>query len=182
MREAGERLLAGYPAFTSVAGTAEATTFTDASVDLVVAGQAFHWFDQARAKQEFARVLGPPRPVALVWNERRVDSTPFLRAYEKLLRAYGTDYARVGNHDAADDAALERFFSPAGYRRATFEYRQVFDDEGLRGRLLSSSYAPEPGQPGYEAMLQELRALFDEHQQGGMVSFEYDTAVYYGRI
>jgi len=182
MRAAGERLLSGYPSFTSVAGTAEATTLADASVDLVVAGQAFHWFDQAAARREFARILKPPRPVALVWNERRTDSTPFLVAYEMLLRAYGTDYARVGNHDAADSAALERFFGPGGYTRATFEYSQVFDDEGLRGRLLSSSYTPEADQPGHDAMLQELRVLFNERQEGGTVTFEYDTTVYYGRL
>lgn len=182
MREAGERLLAGYPAFTSVAGAAEATTLTDASVDLVVAGQAFHWFDQGRARQEFARILGPPQWVALVWNERRIDSTPFLVAYEKLLLAYGTDYAQIGRHDAADTPALERFFGPGGYARMTFENRQVFDYEGLRGRLLSSSYAPEAGQPGHDAMLQELRALFDRYQEGGTVAVEYDTTVYDGRL
>ncbi len=78
MREAGERLLRGYSTYSSVAGTAEATTLANASVDLVTAGQAFHWFDQARARREFARVLRAPRWVALVWNERRVDSTPYM--------------------------------------------------------------------------------------------------------
>ncbi len=182
MREAGERLLRGYPTYSSVAGTAEATTLADASVDLVTAGQAFHWFDQTRARQEFARILRPPRWVALVWNERRVDATPFLVAYERLLLAFGTDYAQVGHRDATDDAALERFFAPNGYRRATFENRQMFDYEGLEGRLLSSSYAPEAGQPGHDAMLDELRALFDKYQEDGTIAFAYDTSVYYGRI
>ncbi len=71
MREAGERLLRGYPTYTAIAATAEATTLADTSVDLVTAGQAFHWFDQTRARQEFARILRAPRWVALVWNERR---------------------------------------------------------------------------------------------------------------
>lgn len=182
MREAGERLLRGYPAYTSVAGTAEATTLADASVDLVTAGQAFHWFDQARAREEFARILKEPRWVALVWNERRVEATPFLAAYERLVLAYGTDYAQIGHRDAADDTALERFFAPNGYRRATFENRQTFDYEGLQGRLLSSSYAPEAGQRGHDAMLRDLRALFNTYQEDGTVAFEYDTSVYYGRI
>jgi len=182
MREAGERLLRGYPTYSSVVGTAEATTLADASVDLVTAGQAFHWFDQTRARQEFARILRPPRWVALVWNERRVDATPFLAAYERLLRTYGTDYAQVGHRDAAARTALECFFAPNGYRRATFENRQMFDYEGLEGRLLSSSYAPETGQRGHDAMLGELRALFDKYQEDGTVAFAYDTSVYYGRI
>ena len=39
MREAAESRLAGYDAFISINGTAEATTLPDASVDLVTAGQ-----------------------------------------------------------------------------------------------------------------------------------------------
>src|SRR5579885_3110804 len=59
MREAAERLLSDYPHFTSVAGTAEATTLPDRSVDYAVAAQAFHWFDHDRARHEFARILHP---------------------------------------------------------------------------------------------------------------------------
>ena len=112
MREAGERLLRAYPTFTSVAGTAEATTLTDAGVDLVAAGQAFHWFDQARATKEFARILRPPRWVALVRNKRRVDSIPFLRAYERLLLAYGADYAQLRRQVGmpAMDLRVEYFY------------------------------------------------------------------------
>ena len=185
MRQAGERLLRGYPGFTSVEGTAEATTLADDSVDLVVAGQAFHWFDHRRARSEFERILRPPRRVALVWNERQLASTPFLAAYERLLQEYGTDYEQVRHRaaaDAADTAALREFFAPHGYEMAAFTNRQVFDFEGLHGRLLSSSYAPVAGQPGHDAMLQALRSLFEEHQTDGVVTLEYDTRVYDGRI
>src|SRR5689334_18081902 len=86
MREARARLLAGYPHYTAIDGTAEASTLDDHSVDLITAGQAFHWFDRERARAEFARILRPSGWVALVWNERRIDSTPFLADYERLLR------------------------------------------------------------------------------------------------
>ncbi|MBA2363352.1 MAG: class I SAM-dependent methyltransferase [Chloroflexia bacterium] len=182
MREAGERLLGGHPGFTSIDGTAEATGLPDGSAELVAAGQAFHWFDLDRASREFRRILRPPRWVVLVWNERRIAGTPFLEAYERLLVAYGTDYAQVRHRDAADATALERFFGPGGYGRASFENVQRFDLEGLRGRLLSSSYAPMAGQPGHPEMLVELHGIFDEYQEGGVVGFEYDTTVYYGRV
>jgi SAM-dependent methyltransferase len=180
MREAGERLLGSSPRFVSVAGTAEATTLPDGSIDLVVAGQAFHWFDRVRARQEFARILRPPRWAALVWNERRIASTPFLAAYEQLLLTYGIDYAAVQHHDAADDAALQAFFGPDGYTVAHFENVQLFDYAGLQGRLLSSSYAPEVGHPQHQTMLEVLRALFERYQADGVVRFEYDANVYYG--
>ncbi len=181
MRDAGEGLLGRYPGFTSVDGTAEATNLPDGSVELVAAGQAFHWFERDRARQEFRRILEPPRWVALIWNERRVAVTPFLEAYERLLETYGTDYAEVRHRDAADATALDAFFGPGGYGRASFENIQMFDLEGLRGRLLSSSYAPLSGQPGHGEMLDELRRIFEAHREGGAVAFEYDTNVYYGR-
>jgi ubiquinone/menaquinone biosynthesis C-methylase UbiE len=95
MREAGERLLAAFPKFSSVAGTAEATTLADQSVDFVTAAQAAHWFDRERARHEFARILKPGGWLVLLWNERLTDSTAFLRDYEQLLLTYGTDYQDI---------------------------------------------------------------------------------------
>lgn len=181
MREAGERLLASYPNFTSVEGAAEATTLGDASVDFVVAGQSFHWFDRARARREFVRVLKPGGWVALVWNERRLDSTPFLREYERLLLEYGTDYEQV-RHADVDSRALGDFFGAAGCKQRSFDNQQVFDFGGLKGRLLSASYTPEPGHPDHEPMLHELAAVFEAHQAEGRVAVEYDTRVFYGRL
>ena len=53
---------------------------------------------------------------------------------------------------------------------------------GLEGRLLSSTYAPEPGHPEYEPMLAGLRALFDRHSQGGEIVFPYETRVYFAPL
>ncbi len=178
MREAGARLLAGYARFTSVAGTAEATALADGSVRLVTAAQAFHWFDARRARQEFTRILRPPGWVALIWNERRPDSTPFLAGYDRLAREYAI--ADVGRRTTGQALALQEFFGPGGYSVTALENSQQFDLEGLRGRLLSSSYAPVAGQPGHAALLDALRALFERHQKQGRVTLEYDTRVYLG--
>ncbi len=180
MREAGERLLKAHPNFTSVNGTAEATTLSDRSVDLIVAGQAFHWFDRERTKAEFQRILKPGGYVALIWNDRQVDSTPFLVAYEALLRSLGTDYEQV-NHRNIDAGKLRQFFGCSPQTRS-FPYEQPFDFAGLKGRLLSSSYAPAEGEPGCEVMLAKLRTIFDAHQQDGQVAFRYDTVVYFERL
>ena len=181
MREAGERLLAGYPRFSSVDGTAEATTLPDASADFVTAGQAFHWFDQARTRPEMRRILRPSGWVVLVWNDRRLASTPFLEAYERLLRTFGTDYAAV-NHTNIDEAAIRAFFGHGELVTHVVENRQLFDLEGLTGRLLSSSYVPEADDPRHAPMLAELAAIFRESARDGVVSFDYDTRVYCGRF
>jgi len=181
MREAGEQLLQDYDRFTSVDGTDEATTLPDHYVDFVTAGQAFHWFDRERARGEWKRILNPKGWAVLVWNERRSNASPFLAGYEQLLLTFATDYAAV-NHKQVDAGPISRFFGPAGFTLHTFENRRDFDFEALKGRLLSSSYAPETGHPDHAPMIAELRRLFDIHQTGGAVSFEYDTQVYIGRL
>jgi SAM-dependent methyltransferase len=181
MREAGERLLAAYPNFVSVEGRAEATTLEGASVDLVAAGQAFHWFDPAGARREFLRVLRPGGRVVLAWNDRRTAGTPFLEDYERLLLEYGTDYREV-SAKYMEEAALSTLYGGAGFRTASFDNEQVFDFEGLRGRLTSSSYAPQPGDPRFEPMVRELEALFRRHERGGRVTVAYDTKVFHGRL
>jgi ubiquinone/menaquinone biosynthesis C-methylase UbiE len=180
MREAGKKLMAAYPKFTSVDGTAETTRLPDASVDIVVAGQAFHWFDQKRARQEFARILKPSGWVALIWNERRLDSTPFLRAYEQMLLKYGTDYEEVRHENVYNDVAP--FFAPYEFKMTAFDNHQVFDFDGAKGRLLSASYVPAAGHENFEPMLDELRAIFEANQQAGEIVFEYDTRVYFGQL
>ena len=178
MREAAERLLSGYPRFHSVDGSAKATTLADQSADLIVSAQAYHWFDTPEARAEFRRILKPGGKIALIWNERLLDTTPFLRDYEALLREFGTDYAEI-RHDNIGPESLRLVF-PGGYDIHTFPNSQRFDYEGLEGRLLSSSYTPAPGRPGHEPMLAELRRLFDEHRQNGQVSIDYDARVYLG--
>ena len=180
MRQAGEEYLAGYPRFTSVAGTAEATMLPDRSADFVTAAQAAHWFDRAKARREFVRILKPRGWMVLIWNERRTDSTPFLREYEKLLLTYGTDYQEVRHERTTDEIA--GFFAPSPFQSSILEMNQECDYDALEGRLLSSSYTPPPGDPRYEPMLRELRRIFDAHQKNGRVVLAYATRVYYGKI
>ena len=179
MRAAAEEMLGGDPRFHSVDGTAEATTLPDASVDFVVAAQAFHWFDPAAVAPEWRRILRPGGWMVLLWNTRRTDTTPFLRAYEALLREHGTDYTSV-NHENVTDKALRTVLGPDFVRRVV-PSEQVFDWDGLRGRLLSSSYAPNVDHPGHAPMMDALRRIFDEHARDGRVAFEYDTEIYLGR-
>ncbi|HVX83703.1 MAG TPA: class I SAM-dependent methyltransferase [Phycisphaerae bacterium] len=180
MRAAGDAFLAEFPAFGSREGTAEATGLADRSIDLIVAGQAFHWFDQPRTRAEFERILAPGGGVALVWNERLTHS-PFLQAYEALVHTYATDYTKIDHRRITDDV-LREFFAPHPMRITSHPNSQRFDFQALRGRLLSSSYAPLPGDPRHEPMLESLRRLFDEHQSAGCVAFDYLTKMHTARM
>ena len=181
MRSAAEAALAPVPLFRSVAGSAEATTLPSASVDLVAAGQAFHWFDREGARAEFARILRPPRMAVLVWNDRRTEGSAFSRGYEALLRRHGTDYGAVDHKNLGPDV-FEAFFRPGPWKRFALPNRQTFDAEGLRARVLSSSYTPPPGDPRHGPMLEALARLFTETADDGAVTMEYDTTVYVGAV
>jgi ubiquinone/menaquinone biosynthesis C-methylase UbiE len=180
MRMAAQKLLASFPRFTSVTGTAETTTLTDRGIDFITVAQAAHWFDRDRARREFVRILKPGGWTVLLWNERRTDSTPFLREYEQLLLTYGTDYQEV-RHERTT-AEINAFFAPSEFQERKFSMSQEFDYAGLEGRLLSSSYTPRASDANYASMLRELRRIFGAHQARGRVSLEYDTRVYYGQL
>ena len=182
MRTTAEELLAKYSKFRSVSGSAEETTLAPASVDFVTAAQAFHWFDPIKTKIEFSRILKPQGWVLLIWNVRKV-SSPLMRKYESLVREYanasssrtrGTAKERVG------EEGLRNFLGQ--YREKQFRNSQVLDFERLKGRLLSASYAPLPGEQRYDSMLTELRRTFDSYQEEGVVHFEYETEVYYAQL
>jgi SAM-dependent methyltransferase len=181
MREAAVAWLGGQPRFRAVDGRADATGLPDASVDLVTVAQAFHWFDPEATRREFARILRPDGLAAIFWNSRRLIGTPFLEGYEALLKRHGTDYTSVAER-YADDDSMRAWFG-AGWRgTARFEYKQLLDYDGLRGRLMSSSYVPKPGHAQHAPMLAALRELFDRCQQDGRISFDYDTRIITGTL
>jgi SAM-dependent methyltransferase len=180
MREAALARLGGHPGFRAIAGHAEATGLAAASVDLVFAAQAFHWFDPERARAELRRILRPEGGVALVWNARRAAGSPIAVAYEALLDRFGTDYHQVG-HRGVEPARLAAFFG-GPFTTLHFDNHQDLDLAGLRARLLSSSYVPAAGQAGHDAMLRALEELFDAHQSGGRVRLDYDCELFFGRL
>ncbi len=194
MRQAGERYLATWKNFRSIDGTAEATTLADRSVDYVVAGQAFHWFNLDEAHREFKRILRPRGWMIILWNDRQTDSTPFLKEYEKLLLDFGTDYVLVNHRNfelrSSPDSNItnsnarrtQDFFHGSKIHEFHFENIQCFDYEGVKGRLLSSSYVPDASDPNHDAMLARLKEIFDRHADRGNVEMRYTTLLYAGQL
>jgi len=180
MRRAAEDFLRDFPNFKSVDGTSENTTLPDRSIDFVTAAQAFHWFEPKKTRAEFKRILKPDAHVVLIWNERQLDTNEFLREYEKFLLEFGTDYAKV-RHDYLPKEKLNGFFT-GGFQTATFQNSQIFDFEGLQGRVLSSSYMPSDGDARFEEMTKSLLRLFTKHQENDRITVLYDTKIYYGKL
>src|ERR1700674_2019538 len=181
MRQAGDEFLASFDGFTSVNGSAEATTLDDASVDFVETGQAFHWFDPNAARREFGRILKPGGWVVVIWNERLTDATPFLRDYEVLLQEFCTDYTRVTESYPRPEQ-MHNFYGGNVFHEHDLPNEQDFDFDGVSGRLRSSSYSPAADHPKFAPMMSVLEEIFRKHAQVGRVRMEYLTRLYFGRL
>jgi len=179
MRNAAETLLNKYSKFRSKNGTAEDTTLPVDCVNFIFSAQAFHWFKREKAKIEFQRILKKNGWVVLLWNSRVNDSSQFMNEYENFLKIYSVDYNLV-SHTNIDKFEYDSFFS--SYEVMHFPNQQSFNFEGLKGRLLSSSYAPDENHPDYNITMKKLESLFHKFEKNETVEFIYDTEMYYGRI
>ncbi|KAF1017388.1 MAG: putative methyltransferase [Stenotrophomonas maltophilia] len=182
MRAAAEQWLAPqYLRFRAVDGRAEATGLADASVGLVSAAQAFHWFDTVAVRREWQRILQRGGLALVYWNSRVLTGSAFQHGYEQLLLDYGTDYSVVAER-YQDDASMRAWFGIGLRGELQLPNVQALDFDALRGRLLSSSYAPQAGRPRHAAMIDALHALFDAHAVDGQVAFEHQTRAFLGTL
>lgn len=181
MRAACATLEDRFPDLRVAAGTAEATGLANASVALITVAQAMHWFDLAPTRREFVRVLQPGGWCAVIYNDRRLGGDAFHDAYERLMLDFGIDYGKVKLQHMAEDR-LRAFFAPAEMRRVAFANSQRFDLEGLMGRVLSSSYMPQPGHPQFAALRSAVERVFAGNASDGAVTMQYECVVSYGQI
>jgi len=181
MRAAAEASFQGRPGFTSLEGTAEATGLPEGSVSLITCAQAFHWFDPAAARREFVRILSPGGWCALIWNTPVRDGSPFALGYEKIKTEFGTDFERI-RHESIPPERFTAFFGRPDWEKRRFANSQTLDYSGLKGRLLSSSYAPKPGHPRHLPMLAALEELYTRCQKGSLVRMDYETELFLGQF
>ncbi len=182
MREAAERILQNYSdknLFVSVNGKAESTTLENNSVDVIVCAQAFHWFNNDDFKKECKRILKPNGQVVLMWNDRRTDSTDFLKVYEDFLQMFGTDYKEINHKNTQETSQFDNFFGKQNYKEKSFYNYQDVDFAGLKGRVLSSSYMPNEEHKDFDFLIYCLKKIFMRYQENGVVRLDYDTKIYF---
>jgi len=180
MLEGANNYLNKYSGFIPFQASAENTTLKNTSVDVIICAQAFHWFDKEKTKKEFTRILKPNGKIILMWNDRRTASTDFLKLYEDFLQMFGTDYKEVNHKNTQNKKVFDAFFGENNYSEKIFYNFQEFDFEGLKGRVLSSSYMPNKGHADYDYMMYCLKKIFQRYQENGTVRLDYDTKIYYG--
>ncbi|OGT43783.1 MAG: hypothetical protein A3F42_01115 [Gammaproteobacteria bacterium RIFCSPHIGHO2_12_FULL_37_34] len=181
MRKAAEKYLLENQNFHSINGLAEATTLDNESINWIVVGTAFHWFDVKKIRIEFKRILKSPGFCLVVWNVRNKKQSVLLQDYENLILTFSNDYQQSRAQEF-DQTIVKDFFHPFEMKTASFIHKQQFSWDGLKGRLLSTSYSLRENDPKYQDMIDELKQIFDRHQSNGLVEFLYDTKMYYGQM
>ncbi|MDY6945008.1 MAG: class I SAM-dependent methyltransferase [Pseudomonadota bacterium] len=185
MRAAAERELASFAGFTSVKGHAESTSLQASSMDLIVAGQAFHWFDPAKFRSEALRISRTGGSVGLFWNSREHGASLFMAEYDETLLRCCTEYRdKWGGRDVRDrrTPALETLFGRGRWRETQLSNCQSLTLDLLIARVESDAYAPKRGHPEYWALIEGLRELFHRHAANGLVDIQYRTRIFLGRI
>jgi len=181
MQQAARMWLGSDENFVPVDAVAEATTLATHSIDIVVCAQAFHWFNGARTRWEFNRILKQDGVAALIWNNRLPDTDDFSKAYEKLLKTESVDYNKV-NHRNIGDIDFKAFFKNGVYKQVNFPNVQVFNLDGLMGRAFSSSYVPPESSNDGAKFKGLLKDIFAKYNANGTVTFSYQTEVYIGKV
>lgn len=161
-------------------GTAENTSLPASSIDLITAGQAFHWFDPTESSKEFTRILKRGGNVALVWNTRVKSDSGMNFEYEKLVKGYSKDYHSSGVRGIEKDIIIG--FYNADFRYFKLRNYQKLNLDGLLGRYLSSSYALSEKEPGFGVLKRDFENAFIRNETGGHVTLEYETEVFIGKI
>lgn len=153
----------------TVQAEAEATGLDPASADLVTAAQAFHWFEMDRALDEIARILRPGGGVALFWNVRDGERSPFIADYAKLLAKYAAAGADTGRYEAVGrDETAQAFqrhataFEPPEQLRLQQDVQMT--DEEFVGMAFTASYVRAGMPPETQDRFRiELAGLLGRH-------------------
>lgn len=179
MRRVAEKNLERFSSkFVSVQGRAEATTLTTHSVDLVVAGQALHWFDADKARAEFDRILRQDGYVGILYNHRR-ERGEVERAYAEIVDKYAKNRAPVPE---VDEEYVAKFLMNNEFRKFVTPNFQILDSDGMLGRMASASYMPNSDSQEWPKLEDDVNQIIQTYGRNGVVKFHYDTVMYLGRI
>lgn len=177
MRAAGAEFLGRFENYQAHNGTADDTGLTAATIDLVIAAQAFHWFEPTDFRTESLRILKPGGWAALIWNDREIAGTPFLSGYEALLLEYGDDYRAIRyKHEGTE--AIPVYFGGRAPTVTAFRHSRRMDRAAVFALAQSASYLPALGKPRHEELMTALGLLFDRCAEDGAIEMRYTCRVH----
>lgn len=142
-----------------MAGRAEELPLDTGSVDAVVAGQAFHWFDGPRALREFHRVLRDGESLGLIWN-RRDRHQPLQQAIDEIIAPHRGDVPAYHSDSWTQAFQGSSPFTPS--EQVEIPFAQNLDEEGFVERVSSTSFIAALDEAERRSVQERLRALAAE--------------------
>jgi SAM-dependent methyltransferase len=163
------------PEVTALAGSAEEIPLPDASIDVVLAGQAFHWFDRERAPREIARVLRPGGGLVAIWNTRD-ESVGWMNGVREVIEHARGDTPRHRDDQWRRGVEASGLFGPLELRE--FEHVQEATREEAIGAFASRSYISALPEEERAARIREIAAVVPDDER---IAIPYTTEVYWAR-
>ena len=170
------------PETACLSGSGEATGLPDNSVDLITVAQAFHWLDEEKFRQEAMRILRPGGKVAIIWNTALKNDFSIARnsVCQKYCPRFRSGHAGKRSPEEGDVFLRYHYFSKVEF--VSFSNPFVMDLETFEGNMRSRSYAIAPEHPDHPEFMTALRAVFDHHAVGGMVTELQETQIFLGEF
>ena len=175
------KLEAASPDVEAIEGTAEAIPLPNHSVDAVLVGQAFHWFDGIRAVSEIRRVLNSEGALGMIWQARD-PRLPWIERLDEIIDRADDGHPRfrtMGWREAFDRTAL---FEPL--RTADFETVQRGGSETIVDRVASISYVAAMSEARRQRVLDEVRDLLasdPDTKDADVIELPYRAHIYWTR-
>ena len=177
MRGAAEKSLSAFQNFKSISGDSVNTTLDDNSIDFIFCAQSLHWFANENTAKEFKRILKPNGRVVIVWNKKAYDKSVFMQGIHRIFIEDCIDFLSVKLENIEDKEILFSLFKE-NYDFYSIDTKQIFNLDGLIGRMMSASYAPPEGHPKHQKFISEIKNLFQKEEKNGSVEFLYETVTY----
>jgi ubiquinone/menaquinone biosynthesis C-methylase UbiE len=168
--------LADLSGWTLVSAPAERSTLTGASIDLITAAHALDWLQADAARAEFQRIAKPGGWLAVITN--RLTSEPLL----KLLPELSAHARQEVNRHHIDHQPPEYYLRSAKILRFSFPFNYQQSWEAFLGGIVSTSDMPDTDHPGYPAMLQTARSIFDRLAEDDALHVTAETHVVMGLL
>ena len=143
------------PGIDTMAGAAESIPLAHASVDAVIVGQAFHWFDHARALPEIARVLRPNGVLGLLWNDADT-VVPWVRRIFQVMQGDGFGSDRFDPVPILEQSNLFTMIE-----QARFRHWQDLDRTGLRQLAQSHSRVAVLKETRRDQVLEQVNLIYE---------------------
>ena len=180
MHAACAQLVGKWPALSVLNGTAEATGLTDASVDMVAAGRALHWFNIPLALAEFRRILRPGGWLTLISLGRSKADDEQSIALERLLREHAIDPTYRGSGYRIHENLQDLFASD--YNQAQIHGQEHLEWDAFLGSAMSYSVTPNEDSPKFPAFAAALREHFDTYAVESKLTMPTTCWVTAGRL